>query len=127
MNDQETALDQALTRSLRPPAVPDSFRARWRAALSALKSAGAPSREQLEQERSEQLALLRREYIRLRRSTFAVCLGIAFVGGAAAFVAVPLMTRLFGGLGLYFVPGVLAVIGVTLAVVTWVRRDGLAM
>ncbi len=86
----ELALDEALGRALRAPQVPHSFRARLSAAVT--RTAGihwAALREQMENERREQLRRLQREYVRVRRRTIVTLLAAAFAAGAAAMLAMP--------------------------------------
>lgn len=86
----ERVLHEALAQALRAPKVPPGFPDRLQAALARAPDADLPTvREQLEQERREQIEALETAYIHVRRSTLGTLIGVAFAAGAAAAVALP--------------------------------------
>lgn len=86
----DRALDEALSRALSGPEVPQTFRTRLNAALSRTAETDLPSlRERLERERRQQLEDLEAHYVRLRRGTLGTLIGVAFAAGAATTIAMP--------------------------------------
>ncbi len=86
----DRALDEALRRALHAPDVPQTFHARLKAGMARAADARLSTlRERLESEQREQLRTLERTYIRVRRSSLATLIGLAFAAGAAAAIALP--------------------------------------
>jgi uncharacterized membrane protein YraQ (UPF0718 family) len=125
MSDDD-ALDQALSRALQPPKLPEGFRARL---LAAVARAGATDvavrRRLLEREHRELLHELHGDSIRLRWRTIGYLVGGAFAAGIAVAVGLPWIRATFGSRSdlviLLFWVGFALVIGGG----TWVRRNGL--
>jgi hypothetical protein len=119
----DAALDRALLRSLPRPELPPEFRARL---LAARERAPAPeiaaTLHQLESRHQEQLAALRRDYIRMRRRTLATLIGIAFAAGGAIEAALPWMTAALGSHSALLVPGLGSLAGLAIALTAWQRR-----
>jgi hypothetical protein len=121
---RDEQLDQALARSLPRPEPPTAFTARWRCAIRDVDSDAAERlRAQLERERRERLAAFREEFLRMRRRTFAACIGVAFVAGAAADAAMPWLLRHYGGLAGLAVPFAIAVGGAGAGIWSALRRS----
>jgi len=84
------ALDEALSRTLSGPQVPQTFRARLNAALSRTTETDLLSlRERMERERRQQLEDLEAHYVRVRRGTLGTLIGVAFAAGATTAIAMP--------------------------------------
>ena len=88
--DLDRELDHVLGRALQPPEVPRDFRRRVHAALSRTTETDLESlRERFEDERRRQLQALEADYVRIRRGTLGTLIGVAFVAGVAATIAMP--------------------------------------
>ncbi len=125
----ERALDAALERALRAPAVPGDFRTRLDAALRrAAETDGSQAaiRARLEREQRERLAELRAGYLRLRRRTFASLVGGAFAAGAAAALLMPWLKASFGPNALLLLAAGTALVGLAIVASYWTPRSGLA-
>jgi hypothetical protein len=86
----DRAFDEALGRALKPPEVPRDFHRRVHAALSRTIETDLQSlRERFEDERRRQLQALEADYVRVRRGTLGTLIGVAFVAGAGAAIAMP--------------------------------------
>jgi hypothetical protein len=95
--DPLSRLDAVLARTLLPPAVPRTLRARVEAAVAQTKEADFPaSRRHLELEARKQLAELEAQYVRLRRRTLGTVIGAAFAAGAVAAWFMPYLTAQLG-------------------------------
>ncbi len=93
----DRALDAALAQALRPPALPRRFRAELGAARQRLELTDvAQLRARLQDEHREQLATLRADFVRIRRTTLGTLLGAAFAAGAVTVVALPWLRAHFG-------------------------------
>ena len=123
----ERALDQALVRSLPPPALPANFRARLRASLARSATTDhARLRAALEREHAEQMAELDQGYVRMRQRTLGGLIGGAFAAGLLLTFALPWITAHFGRDAVYALPAIGAAIGLGLSARTWVQRTPLA-
>jgi len=123
----ERALDQALTRSLVPPAVPGHFRARLLTAI------GRASRVDIEQSRAAlaaehdaQLAALKTGYIRVQKRTLGTLIGAAFATGVVVTLAMPWIRANYGDNAVFAVPLVGAAIGVAIGSLSWLQRTAVA-
>lgn len=86
----EQALDLALARSLTPPPLPEGFRWKLMAALQQETLADlAQRRAEMEAEHRRLQQDLQQGYVRVRRDTLVVGVGVAFAAGAVATVALP--------------------------------------
>jgi hypothetical protein len=119
----ERALDAALAQALVAPGPSSAFRERLRAAIarSDATDIGA-QRAQLERELREQMAELKRGYVRLQRRTLAASLGGAFAAGAAAMLALPWLQSHFGAGSIIAVPLVGAVVGLAIGASQVINR-----
>lgn len=126
MNNEalETALDAALRREFTAPAVPAGFRERLRAAIvrSAQVDHGALRRE-LEREERETLRALQEGYVRVRRQALVTLLLAAFVAGAGAIWAMPLLVARFGNQAPLVLAGAAALIALVVGI-GYALRDG---
>lgn len=121
------ALDTALARNLAGPELPHGFRTRLlEAQARAPKIDHATRLRELESEHDERLAILRANFILLRRRTLGTVIGIAFTGGAAIAAAVPWITATFGSSAAFLVAPVGTAVGVAIAMAGWLRRAELA-
>jgi len=121
----QAALDAALARALRPPALPMDFSARVRAALARMQTTGdsrMAHRAQAEREQRERMAALDADYLRLRRRTLGTLIGGAFAAGAAVAVAFPWLQAHFGALAIYLLAGVGALVGIGIGSASWIGR-----
>ncbi len=93
-----SALDAALAAALPAPPLPADFHAGLRAALERQDAAGfAPAaRARLERERLAQLAALEAGYLRVRRRTLGLFIGVAFAAGAGVALMLPWLRTHFG-------------------------------
>lgn len=131
MNDQHpgrspealaAALDVALRRSLRAPEPPPEFRAGLRAAIA--RSAGTDHealRRELEREQRAALRELQAGYVRVRRQALFTLLLAAFVAGAAATWALPLLADTFGARAGLVLAGIGALVGTGIALAFGLR------
>jgi len=95
----DRALDAALEQALRPPGLPQRFRAELGAARRRLEHLDvAQVRARLQIEHHEQLATLQADFVRIRRTTLGTLLGAAFAAGAGAVIAMPWLRSHFGPL-----------------------------
>lgn len=93
----DQALDEALSRTLSGPEVPQAFRTRLNAALSRTTETELRSlRERMERERRQQLEDLQAHYVRVRRGTLGTLIGVAFAAGAATTIAMPWLRATLG-------------------------------
>lgn len=93
----DRVLDAALHRALAPPALRKGVRSDLITALRRLEHADpAPMRERLEHEHRARLAALEMDFVRVRRSTLATLIGVAFAAGAATAIALPWLRAQFG-------------------------------
>src|SRR5512137_2984866 len=93
----EAALDRALRRTLKAPALPPGFREQLRAAIARSTEVDhAALRRQLEREEREALREMHEGYVRVRRQAMFTMLLAAFVGGAGATAALPVLAKLVG-------------------------------
>lgn len=93
----DRALDAALAQALGPPRLPQRFRAELHAARQRLEHTDvAQVRVRLQDEHREQLATLRADFVRIRRTTLGTLLGAAFAAGAVTVVAMPWLRAHFG-------------------------------
>jgi len=125
-DDLNRALDQALARSLPPPALPAGFHVRLQAALADEAAHDlARQRRELEAEHARQLALLQRGYVRMKRDTLAMVLAVAFSAGAVVHWALPWLRETLGVDPSTVVPLMAVVIGLVAGASVWVERFGL--
>jgi hypothetical protein len=123
----ERALDGLLSRALAAPALPSGFRARLQSALARRSALDAPAlRRELAREHDQQLAQLHSDFIRLRRRTLGMLIGVAFFTGVALAVALPWIVRGFGAAAMVVVPTLGAAVGVAIGLAAWLRRDQLS-
>jgi hypothetical protein len=123
----EQALDQALARTLIPPALPPDFRRQLRAAI--VRSATtdpAQLRAAVEREHAQQLAELQSGYVRLRQRTLGALIGGAFAAGLLITFALPWITAHFGPDAVFALPAIGAAAGLTLSLRSWWQRSSLA-
>jgi hypothetical protein len=129
MNTDEHALDAALARVLRPPALPPGFHARLQAAL-ARESAGegsrAASRAHAQREQRQRMAELDADYLRLRRRTLGTLIGGAFAAGAAVAVAFPWLQASFGPNAIYVLVSIGALVGLGIGTASWIGHVRIA-
>lgn len=93
----EAALEVALQREFSAPGLPAGFRERLRAAIvRAAQVDHAALRRELEREERATLRALQEGYVRVRRQALVTMLLAAFVAGAAAIFAMPLLVAGFG-------------------------------
>ena len=115
--DLDTALDAALRRSLKAPGLPSGFREQLRAAIARSASVDhAALRRELEREERETLRAMHEGYVRVRRQAMSTMLLAAFVGGAAATWALPLLAQLIGPRPVALMAALGAVAGIVVAV-----------
>jgi hypothetical protein len=128
--DQEAlagALDQALARSLRAPALPADFRLRLQAAVARSATTDpALRRATLEQEHRAQLARMRDGYVQLRQRTLGTLIGAAFAAGLLITFALPWITAHFGRNGVFALPAIGVAVGLALSLRAWWRSSSLA-
>jgi hypothetical protein len=121
------ALEEALTRALPRPQLPIGFRTRLESAI-----ASAPALDHsvqlraLDNEHDEQLSILRTDFIRLRRRTLGMLIGVAFAAGAAVAESMPWITNVLGSKAVFVGPSLGATLGVAIALAAWLRRDDMA-
>jgi hypothetical protein len=121
------ALDQALTRSLAPPAVPGHFRARLRAAISRTSRVDIEqSRAALAAEHDAQLAALKSGYIRVQKRTLGTLIGAAFATGVVVTLAMPWIRVNYGDNAVFAVPLIGAAVGVAIGGLSWLQRTAVA-
>lgn len=93
----DAALDRALCRTFKAPALPPGFREQLRAAIARSPAVDhAALRRQLEREEREALREMREGYVRVRRQALFTMLLAAFVGGAAATWVLPMLAVALG-------------------------------
>jgi hypothetical protein len=93
----DRALDAALAQALRAPGLPRGFRAELDAARQRLEHINvAQVRARLQDEHREQLATLRADFVRIRRTTLGTLLGTAFAAGGGTVLAMPWLRAHFG-------------------------------
>jgi VIT1/CCC1 family predicted Fe2+/Mn2+ transporter len=120
------ALDQALSRVLSAPPVPQQLRARVQAAvLRAGDQTLAQARAKLEREARTQLAEFEQGFIRVRRRTLGTLIGAAFATGAVVTLLMPYLTARFGPNAPLVLAAGGAVLGIAIAVGSWVKRADL--
>jgi len=120
----DAALDRALRRSLKAPELPPGFREQLRAAIARSASVDhAALRRQLEREEREALREMREGYVRVRRQARFTMLLAAFVGGAAATWALPLLAQWVGPRPVALVAALGAVAGIVVAVAYTLRSQ----
>jgi hypothetical protein len=123
-SEWDRALDGALRRALRPPAVPAQFRARLQSALAREADSNlSGARSRLEREQRERLTELEAGYLRLRRRTLGNLVGGAFAAGVAVPLALPWLRESFGEdapLALWVLG---ALVGLAIGLGFWARRD----
>jgi len=113
----EAALDRALRRSFKAPGLPPGFREQLRAAIVRSGEVDhAALRHQLEREEREALREMRAGYVRVRRQAMFTMLLAAFVGGAAATWALPLLAQVIGPRPAALMAALGAVAGIVVAV-----------
>ncbi len=123
----EQALDQALSRCLIPPALPQDFRAQLRAAIARSPSIDhARLRAALEMEHAQQLAELQSGYVRLRQRTLGGLIGGAFASGLLITFALPWITAHFGPNAVFALPAIGAAVGLALSARAWWPRSVLS-
>ncbi len=116
------ALDAALARTLRPPQPDETFRRSVRAAIVRAGEADlAPLRIALERENREHLAALDADYIRVRRRMLGALIGAAFAAGAAVTLALPWLESRLGADTPLVLASSGAVLGLAIAVGSWLR------
>jgi hypothetical protein len=114
--DLDTALDAALRRSLKAPGLPSGFREQLRAAIARSASVDhAALRRELEREERETLRAMHEGYVRVRRQAMVTLLLAAFVAGAGATWALPLLVQQFGSQAGLVLAGIGAVAGLGIA------------
>jgi hypothetical protein len=119
----ERALDAALAQALVAPGASSAFRERLRAAIARSDATDfGAQRARLERELREQMAELKRGYVRLQRRTLAAGLGGAFAAGAAAMLALPWLQSHFGAGSIIAVPLVGAVVGLAIGASQVINR-----
>ena len=125
MTNDHDALDQALAAALSAPALPAGFDTRLHAARAA-EAAGdvARQRRRLEEEHARELAALRSGYVRVRRDTLAMVLGVAFTAGALVAWAVPWLRQTLGVDLSTMLPLLAVAVGMTAGATAWVERFG---
>ena len=120
----DAALDRALRRTLKAPALPPGFREQLRAAIVRSSEVDhAALRRQLEREEREALREMREGYVRVRRQAMFTMLLAAFVGGAAATWALPLLAQLVGPRPVALMAALGAVAGIVVAVAYTLRSQ----
>jgi hypothetical protein len=119
----DRALDQALARSLPPPAMPAHFRARLLATIARAPRADAhTSLAALEAEHAAQLATLKSGYVRLQRRTLGTLIGAAFATGVVVALAMPWIRANYGEDAVFAVPLIGAAVGVAIGAWSWLQR-----
>jgi hypothetical protein len=123
----EQALDDALAKALIAPVLPAGFRGQLRAAV-VRQAAGDRTqlRAALEREHAAQLAELQNGYVRLRQRTLGTLIGSGFAAGLAVTFALPWLKAHFGDNGVFALPAIGVVIGLTLSLRAWWERSSLA-
>jgi hypothetical protein len=119
------ALDSALARALRAPALPSGFQARLQAALvrgTADAGSRAASRAHAQREQRERMAELDADYLRLRRRTLGTLIGGAFAAGAAVALAFPWLQASFGPNAIYVLASLGALVGIGIGTASWIGR-----
>jgi hypothetical protein len=123
----ERALDAALARALVGPELPAAFRQQLRAAIARNGSAErAQLRAAAEREHAVQLVDMRNGFIRMRQRTLGTLIGAAFGTGLLLNFALPWIKAHFGDAGVFALPAIGAVIGLSLSLHAWWQRSSLA-
>ena len=119
----EHALDLALARSLTPPPLPEGFRWKLMAAMQqqALDDM-ARRRAALEAEHLRLQQDMQQGYVRVRRDTLALGVGLAFAAGAVATVALPWLQARTGLDAATLMPTLATLVGAATAVGVWWLR-----
>lgn len=119
----EQALDQALARALEPPSVPEGFRWRLMAAMQqhALDDLAA-RRAELESEHRRLRHEMQKGYVRVRRDTLVLGVGLAFAAGAVATVSLPWLQARTGLDASTLMPLLATLVGAVTAVGVWWLR-----
>jgi hypothetical protein len=123
---EDDALDRALARALKAPAVPAGFRTRLRAALTRVSEVDlAARRSMLEREQRELQQLLHGDSVRLRWWTLGSLVGGAFVAGISIAIGMPWIRATFGARSdLVMLVGWVS-LSLLMGAATWVRRNGM--
>jgi hypothetical protein len=122
---RERALDGALARVLRAPAVPPEFHAHLQAAMaraSDTEGGRATQRARLEREQRARMAEFEADYLRLRRRTLGTLIGGAFAAGAAVAVALPWLQASFGPNAIFVLAALGALAGLAIGTASWLGR-----
>lgn len=123
----QRALDQALSRVLSAPPLPSRLRTRVQAAvLRAGDQEIAQARARLEREARMHLAELEQGFLRVRRRTLGTLIGAAFAAGAAVAWLMPYLKAHFGANAPMVLAASGAVIGLAIAVGSWLKQGDLA-
>jgi hypothetical protein len=119
----EQALDQALARSLPPPPLPEGFR--WQLMVAMQQQAMddlAARRAELEAEHRRLQQEMQEGYVRVRRDTLVLGVGLAFAAGAVATVALPWLQARTGLDAASLMPMLATLVGAATAVGVWWLR-----
>ena len=118
-------LHGALQRTLKPPPLPEGFRARvFAEVLSDQLDQVEARRLALEVEHARAMRQLRQRHVLLQRDTLALITVCAFAAGTCASLAVPWLRDTFNLDSALTVPTIALVIGLATGASAWVERFG---
>jgi hypothetical protein len=126
LTSREQALDAALGRALRAPALPPGFRAQVTAAIARAGATAGAARARLEREQRERLAEFEAGYVRLRVRTLVALVGGAAVAGGAVALATPWFQATFGANAPIALASAGALAGLGIGALAWLRKQGYA-
>lgn len=118
-------LDRALACTLKPPPLPDSFRLGVMVAMQQeLMNDLSRRRAELEASHRAQQAHMRQDYVRLRRDTLALGVGLAFSCGALSAWALPWLQTFTGMDAAHLMPSLAVAVAALTTVGVWGLRLG---